>query len=340
MSGVLRLASLTTLVKIVLIMAISVHSFAKINIGLAIGAARPDGFHELRTLYQTVAVHDVIRVDVKSGTGIEIKCKDARVPADETNTCYRVADRVMKSLKKRGKVVITIEKNLPVQGGIGGGSSNAVATMFALERVLKAEIPAQEKLRIASEVGSDLPLFLLGGLVLGIGRGEEVYPLPDIGAIPCVLVTPNIAVSTPQAFRDWDAQFANDELTGKDGSATMNGFSRSVFEWLSGVASSGVPARGGDRAETLLLDLVRTGIANDFERVVFPQHPELRDVKRVLEREGASYASLSGSGSSLYGLFRTRKAAEQCAAKLNADGVPAIATSTLPRSEYRKKISS
>ncbi|HYE25639.1 MAG TPA: 4-(cytidine 5'-diphospho)-2-C-methyl-D-erythritol kinase [Clostridia bacterium] len=317
-------------------MPVPVRSFAKINIGLAIGAPRPDGFHELRTIYQTIAAHDVIRVDVKSGTGIEVRCKTPGVPEDESNTCYRVADRVLRTIKQRGKVTISIEKNLPVQGGIGGGSSNAVATMFALERALRIEIPAAEKLRIASEVGSDLPLFLLGGTVLGCGRGEEVYPVQDLPEFPCVLVTPDKAVSTPQAFRDWDEQFGA-ELTRNGSSATINTFSRSVFEWLGGT-SSGVPVKNGDRAETLLLDLVRTGIANDFERVVFPQHPELRDVKRVLERHGASYASLSGSGSSLYGLFRTSEAAESCAAALSRDGVKAIATTTLPRENYREQM--
>jgi 4-diphosphocytidyl-2-C-methyl-D-erythritol kinase len=326
-------------------MPVSVRSFAKINIGLAIGANRSDGFHELRTMYQTVGVHDIIRVDTKPGVGIEIRCKDTRVPDDESNTCYRVADRVLRLLKQRAKVVITIEKNLPVQGGIGGGSSNAVATLFALERVLKATIAAEEKLRIASEVGSDLPLFLLGGLVLGCGRGQEVYPLPELPPIPCVLVTPSVAVSTPQAFKDWDALAPAPErapsasgLTLPPESATITTFSRSAFEWLSGMTSSGVPANGGDRAETLLLDLVRTGIVNDFERVVFPQHPELRDVKRLLERESASYASLSGSGSSLYGFFRTQEAAQAAADKLTKEGFPAIATATLPRDAYREQM--
>jgi 4-diphosphocytidyl-2-C-methyl-D-erythritol kinase len=105
------------------------------------------------------------------------------------------------------------------------------------------------------------------------------------------------------------------------------------------MTSSGVPVESdGDRAETLLLDLVRTGIANDFERVVFPQHPELRDMKRALEREGASYASLSGSGSSVYGIFRTPDQATRCAEKLNAQGIPSLATQTLPRSEYRNQL--
>jgi 4-diphosphocytidyl-2-C-methyl-D-erythritol kinase len=326
-------------------MPVSVRSFAKINVGLAIGAKRADGFHELRTMYQTLGIHDIVRVDTRAGVGIEIRSKDPRVPEDESNTCYRVADRLLRSLKQRSKIVISIEKNLPVQGGIGGGSSNAVATLFALERALKVSIPASEKLRIATEVGSDLPLFLLGGLVLGCGHGQEVYPLPDIPALPCVIVTPKIAVSTPQAFKKWDELMASEAEAGQPSgltlpgeSATITTFGRSAFEWLSGMTSSGVPAEGGDRAETLLLDLVRTGIVNDFERVVFPQHPELRDVKRLLEREGASYASLSGSGSTLYGFFRTTEAAQTAAEKLNREDFPAIATATLPRSAYHEQM--
>ena len=114
---------------------------------------------------------------------------------------------MLRHWKQRAKVVITIEKQLPVQGGLGAGSSNAVATMFALEHEMEEQLPPEERLRIAAEVGSDLPLFLLGGWVLGIGRGEQVYPLADLPGVACVLVTPEVAVSTPQAFRDWDASW-------------------------------------------------------------------------------------------------------------------------------------
>lgn len=244
----------------------------------------------------------------------------------------------MRSLRQRAKVVITIDKKLPVQGGIGGGSSNAVATMFALEKALKYELPPAERLRIASEVGSDLPLFLVGGTVLGCGRGEEVWPLPDMPAWNIVIATPNIGVSTPAAFRQWD-ELARKEakLTENSSSDRISMFSRSAFGWLTG-PTTGVPAKSGDRAETLLLDLVRAGIENDFERVVFPEYPELRDVKRVLEREGARFASLSGSGSTVFGLFDSSKAAEKAAERLAGDGVPAQATKTLTRSEYWKQM--
>ena len=326
-------------------MAVAIRSFGKINIGLCIGAARDDGFHELRTLYQSIALHDIVRIEVQRGTGIEVRSKNPKVPQDESNTCYRMAERVLRGLKQRQKVVIQIEKNLPVQGGLGAASSNAVATLLGLERALKAEIPAEEKLRMASEVGSDVPLFLLGGTVLGMGRGEEVYPLADLPEFVMVVATPAAGVSTPKAFADWDTLHQNgagkEKLTAGSSSDRMKGFSRSLFAWLGPGAngsSTGVSTRGGDRAEAPLLDLVRAGIENDFERVVFPQHPELREAKRVLEGEGARYASLSGSGSSVYGFFDSQQAAEKAAASMSAKDVPAQATRTLSRGEYWKQL--
>jgi 4-diphosphocytidyl-2-C-methyl-D-erythritol kinase len=255
----------------------------------------------------------------------------------------------MRAADASGRVVITIEKQLPVQGGVGAASSNAVATMIGLERELKTSILPQEKLRIAAEVGSDLPLFLIGGTVLGVDRGQEVYALQDLPAMHLVVVTPQVGVSTPKAFERWDALLAQQaadkpELTAPTAAGTITSFSQSVFAWLEKVfplqawPASGVPASGGDRAETPLLDLVRTGIENDFERVVFPEYPELREVKRVLEREGARYASLSGSGSTLYGLFASAEEAESAANRMSAAGHAAVATSTVARAEYWEQL--
>jgi 4-diphosphocytidyl-2-C-methyl-D-erythritol kinase len=346
-------------------MTATVRSFSKINLGLCIGAARPDGFHDLRTVYQTIALHDIIRVQVGRGTGIEIRCDDPRVPKDQTNTCFRAAERAMAALRASGRVTITIDKRLPVQGGLGAGSGNAVAALTALERALKKKLPGADRLRIAAEVGSDLPLFLVGGTVLGVGRGEEVYPLPDLPSVCCVVVTPDIGVSTPKAFADWDATTRASEgsaeprsaragqrpaptwpeeypspakLTPSPPSDRMTEFGRVVSAWLSGPPLSGVPvSKGRGRAETSLLDLVRTGIENDFEQVVFPKYPELREVKSVLERAGAFYASLSGSGSALYGLFASRTAGQKAAVRLQRDGVPAVVTTTLTRRQYWRK---
>src|SRR5215469_4103554 len=186
-------------------MSVTIRSFAKINLGLAIGPKRADGFHDLRTVYQTIALHDILRLRLERGAGIEIRCADPRVPTNETNTCFKIIERAMAALKAKGRVVLEIEKRLPVQGGLGGASGNAVAALLALERALKKQLSGAEQLRIAAEVGSDLPLFLMGGTVLGVGRGEEVYPLSDLPATPCVIATPEIGVSTPKAFADWDA---------------------------------------------------------------------------------------------------------------------------------------
>ena len=330
---------------------VTLRSFAKINLGLRIGALREDGFHELRTVYQTIGLHDLVRVEAGRGVGIELRANHTRVPLDESNTGYRMAERVLRSLKVRAKVTIHIEKQLPVEGGLGAASSNAVAVMLGLERALRREIPAEHKLRLAAEVGSDVPLFLVGGMVLGMGRGEEVYPLEDFTPLDCVVATPATGVPTAQAFRDWDElqseslsrtrmsapHNAGGKLTAECASDTIKMFSHSVFSWLRGT-STGVSARGGDRAEALLLDLVRAGIENDFERVVFSQHPELREVKRVLESEGARYASLSGSGSSVYGLFGSKVKAQQAARRLAQRGIPAQATMTMPRRQYWAKV--
>jgi 4-diphosphocytidyl-2-C-methyl-D-erythritol kinase len=360
-------------------MQVTGRSFAKINLGLRIGLLRVDGFHELRTIYQTVALHDLIHVGIQRGSGIEILSDDLRVPTDHSNTCYKIVERAMAALRAPGRVVITIKKRLPVQGGLGGASGNAVAALLALERALKKMLPAPEKLRIAAEVGSDLPLFLIGGTVLGVGHGEEVYPLPDLSPTACVLATPDIGVSTPKTFAEWDRSFGTGasaresvelratwtgqrpvptqsmhsqsvpteskaaKLTQPTSSDRITTFSRALSAWLTtqskaGKVLSGVSAKGGGRAGNPLLDLVRTGIENDFEQVVFPQYPELCEVKSVLLEAGAFYASLSGSGAATYGLFKSRAAAQRGAATLRRHGVPAHVTTTLTRQQYWKKI--
>jgi 4-diphosphocytidyl-2-C-methyl-D-erythritol kinase len=366
-------------------MTVAIRSYGKINVGLYIGGRRADGFHELRTVYQTIALHDVIRVAVGSGVGIEVVCDDARVPCDSTNTCYRIAEKVLEATGARGRVRIEIEKRLPVQGGLGAASSNAVATMLALERALgegskrksakrtSGILGVSERMRVAAEVGSDLPLFLIGGTVLGVGRGEEVYTLADLPSVPMVVVTPDVGVSTPKAFAAWDELVERSEdlkprgsqggtegsgarklegtgirertvLAHRPNALTASGGSDRLFEvgcalsaWLSGTPEAGAPAKGGGRAGSLLSDLVRAGIENDFERVVFSELPELRDMKNALRRAGAGYASLSGSGSTLYGLFESASAAEKATRRLQKQGLRAMATRTLRRKEFWNK---
>jgi 4-diphosphocytidyl-2-C-methyl-D-erythritol kinase len=371
-------------------MPTAVRSHAKINLGLYIGAPRPDGFHSLVTVYQTLEAHDVVTVSARPAvqTSIRLTSNDLRVPTDSRNTAWKMVDLALKSLGISAEVEIHIEKRLPVQGGLGAGSANAVAAWIGLETELNLGAPGlpvletgepancapseradcapsigrilpdgwvseswpSNHLALAAQVGSDVPLFLVGGAVLGLDRGQEVYPLPDFESLWCVLAIPEAGVSTPQAFRDWDALCAQTGLTAEASADKLKELSRAYASAFAGVlpqgqqgtGSSGVPSKGGDLAGPRESALVRTGILrwiqNDFERVVFPQQPSLREIKHILSAEGSSeaalHASLSGSGSALFGLYQARSHAEAASERLRAAGVKSILTRTLPRSEY------
>jgi len=368
-------------------MATRVRSYSKINLGLRIGPVRPDGFHGLTTLYQTLELHGFVTVEAKraSETRITLTSNDERVPLDGRNTCWRMVERVLGRLGLAAEVAIYIEKRLPVQGGMGAGSANAAAALVGLEWELGLALSGAERLRIAGEVGSDVPLFLIGGSVLGLGRGEMVIPVPDIPSVFCVVAVPEEGVSTPEAFRDWDA-LVDPTLRGetaKDGAPGVKFFSSPqalvpspsgltpvdnldrlnelslAYASLyaepgpSGIIRGSDPenmrggpeetnglAQGGHEdglAENLLLSLVRTGVENDFERVVFPAYPSLREIKRELMGSGsetALYAALSGSGSALFGLYRSERDAGAAQRRVQNAGVKALITKTLPRHEY------
>lgn len=357
-------------------MSITVSSHAKINLGLGIGAPRPDGFHSLATVYQTLELYDVVTVTARRArrTRIKLDSNDSQVPTDDSNTAWKMAALALEALELTAEVEIHIEKRLPVQGGLGGGSANAVAALVALEGELEIEAAQQaggsasqqagkpapgrpekwswaaRRLEIAAQVGSDVPLFLIGGTVLGLDRGQEVYPLPDIETTWCVVATPDVGISTRQAFHDWDALCAADGLTAEASASKLNKLSRAYASAFAGeipqvgngAGSSGVLSSGEDLAGPEESVLVRTGITswiqNDFERVVFPQHPLLGEIKQILfgsdTPEAALYASLSGSGSALFGLYRTREDAEAARKRLRSKGVRSLLTRTLPRAAY------
>ena len=347
-------------------MPTTVRSHAKINLGLAIGAPRPDGFHSLVTVYQTLEVHDIVTVSARlaPSTAIRVTSNDSRVPTDERNTAWKISDLALQALNIRAEVEIHIDKRLPVQGGLGAGSANAVAALIGLETELCAQSLGRrtlsegwerhrwhaERLKIAAQDGSDVPLFLIGGAVVGLDRGQEVYPLPDFEPTWCVLAIPETGVSTPQAFRDWDALCAQTGLTAEASADKLKESSRAyasafagvILQGQQGTGSSGVPSSGGDLAGPEESALVRTGILswiqNDFEKVVFPQHPSLCGIKQILSAEGtpeaAVHASLSGSGSALFGLYLAREHAEAAAERLRAAGVRSIVPRTVPRAEY------
>jgi 4-diphosphocytidyl-2-C-methyl-D-erythritol kinase len=355
-------------------MSTRVRSFCKINLGLAIGRARPDGFHALTTLYQTLALHDLVTVTARPAdrTSIILTANHPGVPRTETgnaerNTAFRIAELALQRLGIYAEVHIDIQKRLPVQGGLGAGSANAAATLIGLEKELGRSLPGPDRLALAAQIGSDVPLFLLGGSVLGLGRGEEVYPLPDLPLTPCVIAIPSHGVSTAAAFRALDARTAahnlDDSLTSGPNPSKLEQLSRALSAaWSPSGANlvaspqeiqgmqvpeskepspSGIAGWSSDRAETQLLALVRTGIENDFEEVVFQEHPSLRSTKRDLvgdstvpEGSRAIYAALSGSGSALFGLYRSTADARAAQQRVQSSGTQALLTETLPRPEY------
>jgi 4-diphosphocytidyl-2-C-methyl-D-erythritol kinase len=312
-----------------------IRSHTKINLGLAIGPLRPDGFHQLTTVYQTLSLHEWVTVEAHpaSATRITLSSTHPRVPTDAANTAWRMVERCLERLGLSAQVHVHIDKQLPLRGGLGAGSANAVAALIGLEQELNRRLRPPDRLALAAGIGSDVPLFLLGGAVAGVGRGEEVFPLPDMRSYPCVLALPAIGVSTPQAYRDWDS------LTGGTPSDTLTRLSRSIAAAFGEPHSSGVFSLREDRAEDPLLALVRTGIENDFEQVVFPQYPSLGEIKRILVggpnmEDAALYAGLSGSGSALFGLYGTAEGAKAAFERLGRHGVTGLVTSTLPRSDY------
>jgi 4-diphosphocytidyl-2-C-methyl-D-erythritol kinase len=381
-------------------MPTSVRSYAKINLGLGIGAPRADGFHGLATVYQTIELHDLVTVTARPAavTALRLTSNDARVPTDGRNTAWKMVELALEMLGLTAEVEIHIEKRLPIQGGLGAGSANAVAALVGLEVDLgvagvdsgippieqkaldgwgthsfrdsqiflrtgeSASVPEgiptwlARRLEIAARVGSDVPLFLIGGTVLGVDRGQEVHPLPDVEPTWCVIATPEVGVSTPQAFRDWDALCVKEGLTPEASAGKLNELSRAYASAFAGVipeggqrgGSSGVLASNDNGREDLAgpqeSALVRTGISswiqNDFERVVFPQQPSLAEIKRLLtgadvpEAASSLVAMLSGSGSALFGLYLTRGDAEAACERLRPAGVKSYLTRTLPRTAY------
>ena len=338
------------------LMSTRVRSHAKINLGLYIGAPRPDGFHELSTVYQTLEMHDFVTVTARPATEttITLTSNDSRVPTDSRNTAWKMAELALEALKVHAAVEIHIEKHLPVQGGLGAGSANAVAALIGLEAELSASSAGtfppdwgSKRLEIAAKVGSDVPLFLIGGATLGLDRGQEVYPLPDFEPAWTVIATPALGVSTPQAFQDWDALCATEGLTQESSASKLKQLSRAYASAFAGSqGSSGVLSQGKNLAGPQESALVRTGITswihNDFERVVFRQHPSLADIKRLLAAaetpEAALHASLSGSGSALFGLYLSSKAAEAACDRLESAGVRVFVTRTLPRERYWREM--
>lgn len=289
----------------------TLRAFAKINCGLRILAKRPDGYHEIRTIYQTIRLHDLVRLRLSgSSSQLQVECDVAWAPSGKTNLVYRACQLWKRVRRWRGSINVEIAKRIPAGSGLGGASSDAAAVLAGLENLTGNQLTLSERYRIAAALGSDVPLFLWGGRVLGCGRGEEVYPLADLPPAACLVVYPGFSVSTAEAYHK-----AGEGLTNGLPSSSMDNF---------GVWSQ-FPRLNWGPAE------------NDFEAVAFAMWPELARLKRRFFRAGAETASLTGSGSALYALFDSSRKLRQAQSWV-PQGWRAFTTRTLPRTAYQHLI--
>ncbi|HUR33896.1 MAG TPA: 4-(cytidine 5'-diphospho)-2-C-methyl-D-erythritol kinase [Vicinamibacterales bacterium] len=278
---------------------IEVRAFAKINLTLRVLGMHADGYHELRTVFQSLDLHDSLTFAAVRGP-FAITCDDPACPADESNLVFRAAARLWEMTGRGGGprgVSVRIAKRIPMQAGLGGGSSDAAATLRALRELWQLEMPDARLHAIARALGADVPYFLEGGTVLGLERGDLLYPLIDARPAWVVLVRPDFGVSTKDAFGWWDA-----DLQSRRAPAGSAGTSE---QWV-----------------------------NDLQPAVAARHPRIATIARQLRRAGARYAAMSGSGSAVFGLFaeeaEARRAAETSAGRRVATWV----TRTTSRREY------
>jgi len=285
-------------------------AFAKINLDLRVLYRRPDNFHELRTIFQTISLADRIEIAFTPSrrTAITVTGK-VEIP---DNLVARAARLCLDATCATGEVHFALEKRIPMGAGLGGGSSNAAAVLLALPAIAGRALEMSVLIRLAEELGSDVPYFLLGGTAVGLGRGTELYPLPDRSAQQGLVVTPGVHVSTAEAYRRLSA-----ELTAESQQNKMVSFQS--LAWRSSLPPAGLadPDTGH----------------NDFESVVFGDHPELAAIKRRLLKLGASPALMSGSGSAVFGLFPGREQVRRAIPSFREEQVFPIAL--VSRARYR-----
>lgn len=289
-----------------------VPSYAKVNLGLEVLGLRRDGYHELRTIFQTVSLHDDILLMPRKA-GLSLRCRTPGVPQDETNLAARAALELARLARLPAGVGIEIVKRIPVAGGLGGGSSNAAAVLLGLDRLWRLGLGPAGLQPVARRIGADVPFFLLGGTALGLARGDEVYPLSTQVRAHVVIAAPNRPLSTAAVFRRVDAG-----LTPRENSNTIYRF---VSRDLEGKDSYAF-------------------LSNDLEKAALTEAPDLagevRRIRRVLVGGGARLALLSGSGSAVFGLFDDRGSARGAQRALRKAGVPAFCARTLTRDQYRR----
>ena len=306
---------------------IRIPAFAKVNLRLDVLGKRADGYHELRTVFQTVSLHDTLRFRPSRDAGINLRIsgnEQLSQEAGEKNLVYRAVDALRRALKScTGKsasatfdagVEILLQKKIPAGRGLGGGSSDAAAALLGYLQFTREKMGSKELLQIAASLGADVPFFLLGGRALGIGKGDEIYPLPDLATQTLLIVSPqNIHVPTPDAYRWLNAP----EL----GSLTKNAAAHKLMEFCA-----------------LCWSAQGSGLSNDFEAAVFQQYPRLGQIKRELLRGGASEALLAGSGSAVFGVFPSPAKARRAAVGFPHDQT--FVCETVSRRKYARRMKS
>ena len=286
-----------------------VKAHAKVNLDLRVLGTRADGYHELRTVFQTIELHDLLTCTDRPGV-FALKCRTPGVPLDDSNLIWRAAAALWKALGRAGEPVdtlVTLEKAIPMQAGLGGGSANAAAALIGLGR-LWGGVPLTLLREVASGIGADVAFFLSGGTALGLGRGEEIYPLVDLPAHWVVIIRPPFGVSTAEAYAWYD----EDRTAGVKEPRELQI----------------LPVPWPSRAAQMI---------NDLEPPVVRRHPEINTLKGALREAGAVAAAMSGSGSAVFGLFRSRTAALRVVKPLAKGGNSAFLTRTLTRGEYERR---
>jgi len=288
---------------------LTVRAHAKVNLDLRVLGVRADGYHELRTVFQTIELHDTLVCAERPGP-FALACRAPSVPLDAGNLVWKAAAALWTALGRAGEVrdtVVQIDKKIPVEAGLGGGSADAAAALMGLGR-LWGGAPLSLLRDVGAGLGADVPFFLSGGTALGLGRGEEIYPLVDLPPHFVVIVRPPFGVSTAEAYAWYD----------EDRTAGLR--ENREFQML--------PVPWPTRAAQMI---------NDLEPPVMRRHQEIGTLKQQLRDLGATAAAMSGSGSAVFGLFRSRRAAEQAVKPLSRNGARAIVTRTVSRAEHERR---
>ena len=292
--------------------AAGVLAFAKINLDLRVLSQRADNYHELRTVFQTISLADRIRIAFTPARKTNVVVRGNIEIAD--NLISRAAYACLGAMRLTGRLEFDLDKRIPMGAGLGGGSSDAAAVLLALPVLAGTPLDWLVLLKLASELGSDVPFFLLGGTAVALGRGTELYPIPDHKPARGLLVAPEIHVSTADAYRRLSA-----ELTTESQQNKMVSFQSTVWR-------GSVPG---------LLEAQTSYGQNDFETVVFSRHPELKSIKRRLLNLGAKPALMSGSGSALFGLFSERDKLHRAIRSLRGERLFPI--TLVSRGKYRSE---